>query len=324
MILLETTEAIGNAPFFVWLMDQLRALAALRVPFLTAIMSAVTYLGHEMVFLVIAMILVWCVDKRDGYRFLGVFMVGSFLQQALKAIFMIPRPWIIDPTFQAVESAIPAASGYSFPSGHTLTACIALGGVAMYLKKKWAYAAAIVLSLIVAFSRMYLGVHTLLDVVVGLLLGVIVLIFFAVLFRDEREQNRRLNAILVIGAAASIGLLAFLLASPPPADPANLPTAKESIGNAYVLVGATLGMIVGKLMDDSFVHFETKAVWWVQLIKIALGLIVALGVRAGLKAVFGGSDEPALLRGVRYCVMTVVCVGVYPMLFKVLNKLGSK
>ena len=324
MILLETTEAIGSAPFFVWLMDQLRALAALRVPFLTAIMSAVTYLGHEMVFLVIAMILVWCVDKRYGYRFLGVFMVGSFLQQALKAIFMIPRPWIIDPTFQAVESAIPAASGYSFPSGHTLTACIALGGVAMYLKKKWAYAAAIVLSLIVAFSRMYLGVHTLLDVVVGLLLGVIVLIFFAVLFRDEREQNRRLNAILVIGAAASIGLLAFLLASPPPADQANLPTAKESIGNAYVLVGATLGMIVGKLMDDSFVHFETKAVWWVQLIKIALGLIVALGVRAGLKAVFGGSDEPALLRGVRYCVMTVVCVGIYPMLFKVLNKLGGK
>ena len=324
MILLQTTEAIGSTTLFVWLMNQLRALAELRTPIMTAIMSAVTYLGHEMVLLVVAMILAWCVDKRYGYRFLGAFMLGSFLQQALKAIFMIPRPWIIDPTFLAVESAIPAASGYSFPSGHTLTACITLGGVAVLVKKNWAYLLAVLLSLTVAFSRMYLGVHTLLDVVVGFLLGVIVLVFFGVMFRKEGEQNKKLNMILIIGTAACIGLLTFLLISPQPDDPASITTTKESIGNAYVLVGAACGMLTGKFMDDRFVHFETKAVWWVQVIKVAIGLVIALAVRAGLKVVFGDTNETALLRGVRYFAMTVVCIGFYPMLFKSICKLDKK
>ena len=244
MILLESLETIGSSPFFAWLMDQLRAIAALRVPVLTAIMSALTYLGHEMGFLVIGMIIMWCINKRYGYRFLGIFMLGSFLQQALKAAFMIPRPWIIDPTFQAVANAIPAASGYSFPSGHTLTACITLGGLAMLIKKKWAYACALILTLLVAFSRMYLGVHTLLDVSVGFLLGVLVLVFFGLMFRNEGEQKGKLNAVLCISSAACIGLLVYLLMSPLPANPAFHPMAKESIANAYVLVGASVGIAV--------------------------------------------------------------------------------
>ena len=227
MILMESAEAIGNSPFFVWMLDLLRSIAELRTPLLTAIMSAVTYLGHEMVFLVIAMILVWCVDKRYGYRFLAVFMIGSFLQQALKAAFMIPRPWILDPTFRSlvVENAIEAASGYSFPSGHTLTAFVTLGGLAAYLRKKWAYAAAAVLTLLVAFSRMYLGVHTLLDVVVGFLLGAAVLVFFGLLFRKEANQERKLNILLLIGCTACVALLVYLLVCPLPENASYIPMA---------------------------------------------------------------------------------------------------
>ena len=324
MILLESLEAVGSTPFFVWLMDQLRALAELRTPVLTAIMSAATYLGHEMVFLVVAMILAWCADKRFGYRFLAIFMIGSFLQQALKAAFMIPRPWIIDPTFAAVESAIPAASGYSFPSGHTMTACLTLGGTALFLKKKWAYALAAFLALIVAFSRMYLGVHTLLDVAVGLLLGVGVLAFFAALFRKNKENDKLMNVLIVIGCALSVGLLVILLIRPMPDDPANVPMALESIGNAYVLAGASLGLLIGKLIEDHVTQFDTNAVWWVQILKVAIGLGVVLAVRAGLNTAFGGDSETALLRGVRYFAMTVIAIGVYPLLFRVLCKLSHK
>lgn len=326
MYLMESAEAIANAPFFVWMIDQLRAIAALRVPFLTAIMFVVTYLGHEMVFLVVAMILVWCLNKRYGYRFLAIFLIGSFLQQALKAAFMIPRPWILDPTFRGlvVESAIKAASGYSFPSGHTLTAVITLGGFALYLKKKWAYAAAAVLSLVVAFSRMYLGVHTLLDVAVGLLLGLIVLAVFAILFRGEKERSGLLSAIYVIGVAASIGLLVYLLANPLPADPAYHPMALESIDNAYVLVGAGVGVLIGKFIDDCLLKYRIEAPWYVQLLKVLCGLLIAVGLRFGLKKLFGGDAETPLLHGVRYLLLTVVCVGVYPLLFRVFDRIGRR
>lgn len=325
MILLESVPSIGASPFFVWLMDQLRAIAQLRVPFLTAIMSAVTYLGHEMVFLVAAMLLAWCVNKRYGYRFLAIFMVGSFLQQALKAACMIPRPWILDPSFQAVASAVPAASGYSFPSGHTLTAVITLFGLAGCLKKKWAYAVAAVLSVLVAFSRMYLGVHTLLDVSVGYLLGLLVIGFFALLFREGRpHQEKRLNAVLLVGVLACIGLLAWLLLRPAPENSAYLPMANESIDNAYVLVGAAIGAVIGKCIDDRFVHFETDGPFWVQVVKVAAGLVVVLSVRIVLKKLFGGDSEPMLLHGVRYLLMTVVAVGIYPLLFRVFPKSKNK
>ena len=326
MILIESVPALGSSPFFVWLIDMLRAIAAIRTPFLTAVLSALTYLGHEMVFLVLAMILAWCVDKKYGYRFLAMFMVGSFLQQALKAAFMIPRPWLLDPGFYSlvVPSAIPAATGYSFPSGHTLTAVVTLGGAAMFLKKKWAYAVAFVLTVVVGFSRMYLGVHTLLDVVVGFLLGVLVLVAFGLAFRKDKDHTKLLDTILIVGNIACVALLLYLVFGPKPDDVLLMPMALESIDNAYVLVGAAVGALLGKACDDLFVHFDTKAPFWVQVIKVAVGFGLVLGLRAGLKALFGGENEPALLHGLRYCLMTFVAIGVYPLFFNVFKKKETK
>ena len=242
-------------------------------------------------------------------------MLGSFLQQFLKAIFAVPRPWVLDPKFQPVESAVPEATGFSFPSGHTLTACVSLGGVALYLKKAWAFIAAAVLTLLVAFSRMYLGVHTLLDVGVGFLLGVIVLVLFYVIFLKNEDRPSVLNTVLIVSVAACVGLLVYLMVRPQNVDPAG-----DGVKNAYVLVGAAVGMLLGKLIDDCFVRFETKAVWWVQIIKVVLGLVLILAIRFGLKALFGGDAETALLRGVRYFAMSFVGVGIYPILFRVFQK----
>lgn len=318
MMFFESAEVIGSSPLFARLMEQLRAIAAMRTPVLTSVMSVITYLGQEMVFLVLGMILLWCVNKKYGYRYLGMFMLGSFLQQFLKAVFAIPRPWVIDPAFRPVESAVPEATGFSFPSGHTLTACVSLGGVALYLKKAWAFIAAAVLTLLVAFSRMYLGVHTLLDVGVGLLLGVIVLVLFYVIFLKNEDRPTVLNTVLIVSAAACAGLLVYLTVSPQNVDPAG-----DGVKNAYVLVGAAVGMLLGKLIDDCFVRFETKAPWWIQIIKVAIGLALILAIRFGLKALFGGDAETALLRGVRYFAMSFVGVGIYPILFRVFRKTGT-
>ena len=316
MLLMESAQAIGSTPFFVWLMDQLRALAAIRTPFLNVMMSGVTYLGQEMVFLVIGMILLWCVDKKFGYRYLGMFMVGSFLQQIMKALFVIPRPWVLDPTFEPVKSAVPAASGYSFPSGHTLTAGVALGGVALYLKKGWAFAVTAVLTVLVAFSRMYLGVHTLLDVGVGALLAVLVLLLFWALFLKSEDRPAVLNTVIIVSVAACIGLLLYVM---------NIPEKSsfqiESLHNAYVLVGAAVGMLLGKCMDDFVVKFDTKAFFWQHLIKVALGCALIVGLRFGLKALFG-ADETPFEHGVRYFAMSFFGVGVYPLFFRVFRKKG--
>lgn len=100
-------------------MQLLYALAELRTPFLDALLGALTNCGGELVFMAAAIIVFWCVSKSCGYYMLTVGFVGTIVNQFLKLVFRIPRPWVKDPDFQIVESARAEATGYSFPSGHT-------------------------------------------------------------------------------------------------------------------------------------------------------------------------------------------------------------
>ena len=60
--------------------------------------------------------------------------LGAGINSFLKLSFHIPRPWIKDPQFTIVETARSAATGFSFPSGHTNTAVTYMGGLALWHK----------------------------------------------------------------------------------------------------------------------------------------------------------------------------------------------
>ena len=85
---------------------------SIRSPVLDQIMSLITHLGEEAVFLVAALLIFWCVDKNRGYYLMAVGFVGTILNQFLKLVFRIPRPWVRDPNFTIVESARAAATAF--------------------------------------------------------------------------------------------------------------------------------------------------------------------------------------------------------------------
>ena len=111
-------------------MSVLYALQNIRCPFLDTFFSLVTLCGEELVFMAVGMIVFWCVNKYQGYYLLSIGFLGTVLNQFLKMLFRIPRPWVRDPNFKIVEAAREAASGYSFPSGHTQTSVGLFGGLA--------------------------------------------------------------------------------------------------------------------------------------------------------------------------------------------------
>lgn len=335
-IYMQSADALAQTSLYQFLMNLLYGIAKTRSPLLNLVFSLITYLGHEVVFIVVGMLLIWCVNKKYGYRFMSVFMVGNLLNQFLKALFMVPRPWVVDPDFRVVGddlgdswlNAKNAATGFSFPSGHAQSACMTLGGVAIYLKKWWGYLLAAVLTVLVAYSRMYLGVHTLLDVAVGLVLGILTLVLVNALFHKLCDSNKSFAVLLILGNLLCAAMVLFLLASPAHAD-------SHSLKNAYVLLGTTMGFTFGWFFDAYVVKFETKAVWWVQIIKLVLGGLLVIGVRLGLKSLFKALgltmlDENGerviypVLDGVRYLVMTFLALGIYPMLFAPLQKLGER
>ena len=145
-------------------MNLLYALERLRTPFWDAVFSAVTHLGEETVFMVAAILIFWCVSKEEGYYLLLMGFFGTVVNQFLKLLFRIPRPWVRDPDFTIVESARAQATGYSFPSGHTQNAVATFGGIARSTRQPWVRWACVAVLLLVSFSRLYLGVHTPLDV----------------------------------------------------------------------------------------------------------------------------------------------------------------
>lgn len=295
-------------------MKVLYALESIRTPWLDTVMAAITHLGEETVFMVAALFVFWCVSKRHGYYLLAVGFAGTVLNQFLKLLFRIPRPWVLDSDFTIVESARAQATGYSFPSGHTQNAVGTFGGIARFTRRKWVRAAAIVAAVLVPLSRMYLGVHTPLDV--GVAAVIAVALVFALYPLMERSDSRHgvMGAVLAVMLALAVGYLLFVSLYPFPADvdAANLASGVE---NAWKLLGATVGMLVGWWLDVRFIHFDTRAVWYVQLIKLVGGLALLLGIRAALKAPLAAALGAGAGGAVRYGVMVLFAAAVWPMVF---------
>ena len=135
---------------------------------------------------VIALALFWCMDKRTGYYMLSVGFVGTIANQFMKLWFRIPRPWVIDENFTILEQAREGASGYSFPSGHTQSSVGTFGSIAYTTKNKAIRAVAIAIAILVPFSRMYIGVHTPLDVLVAAAMAVaLIFLLHPVFFKKD-------------------------------------------------------------------------------------------------------------------------------------------
>ena len=297
-------------------MELLYWFESIRCPALDTIMSLVTHLGEETFFMVAALYVFWCVDKRRGYYLLSVGFVGTLVNQWLKIVCRVPRPWVRDPNFTIVESARVEAAGYSFPSGHTQSAVGWMGGVARFTGRWWVRVLCIAAALAVAVSRMYLGVHTPADVGVSLVVALVLVFALYPLVESTLWFPKRLYLILAGMLALSLAFVGFVEFYPFPADVdgANLAAA---VKNAYSMAGAVAGVLVVSVFDNRVLQVPNRAPWWGQAVKLAGGLALVVLVRSLLKdpllALFGGH---AAAHAVRYFLIVLTAGGVWPVTFR--------
>ena len=301
-------------------MGLLYLLENMRIPGLNEFFLAITQLGEETAFLVIAIIVFWCIDKSRGYYIMAVGFVGTLANQFLKLIFRIPRPWVLDENFTILEQAREAASGYSFPSGHTQSAVGTFGALAYTTRNKWVRTAGIIIAILVSFSRMYIGVHTSLDVGVSVIIAL--LLIFAIKPFALDHEGRYMPGVLCIITVLSVLYLAFVELYPFPAD-IDSHNLASGIKNAYTMLGALLGLLVTYNVDKKWLNFSTKAVWWAQILKVVLGLLIVLAVKSGLKAPINAVFGNSLGTTVRYFLIVVVAGVLWPLSFRWFSKLGN-
>ena len=301
-------------------MSVLYWLEKIRIPVLNEFMLAVTTLGEETAFLVIGLILFWCISKRQGYYLMTVGFAGTIASQAMKIACRIPRPWVKDPNFTILEQAKDAAAGYSFPSGHTQTAVGTFGAISRTARKKPVAIICIFFALMVGLSRMYIGVHTPQDVLVGAAISVAFI--FALHPLMLGNKNGTYFVLIGLAVASSIYLLCMeLITFPADIDPHNLESALK---NAYTLIGCSFALLLVHPLEEKYISFSEKAVWWAQILKVVLGLAVVLAVKEGLRvpldAIFSGH---LLGRAVRYFLIVVTAGLLWPMTFRFFAKLGK-
>lgn len=304
-------------------MQFLYVLEGIRNPVLDAFFALITHLGSETLFIAIAITMFWCVNKRTGYYLLTVGFFGTLINQFLKLVCRVPRPWVRDPEFTIVEAARADATGYSFPSGHTQSITGSMGCLARASKRTAVRAVSVLLIALTAFSRMYLGVHTPADVGTSLVIGTLLVVGLYPLFEKSKEDPRLLYRIVGVLTACSLVYLLFVELYPWPAD-MDAENLASGIKNGYTLFGCGCGMLIGCHVEETYIRFEEKATWQGQVLKLVLGFAIVLGIKAGLKPVLEMLLPAMPARAVRYFVIVVFASCVWPMTFRRLARVGEK
>lgn len=292
---------------FLWL------LKSIRTPFLNEIMQFVTYFGQELLIIAVICALYWCADKRFAYYLGFTYFTAGFCVQALKITFRIPRPWVLDPDFTAVKSAVPAATGYSFPSGHTQGATCLFFPLALRTKKCWAKVLYILAFLSVGLSRMYLGCHTPKDVFVSMGLSLLIaslLWHFQSKFIDSKKNCKTIAFLLAFLAFALAGYAGYLYETQT--------IALKYAMDCFKASGAGLGFALGWYLERTYLNFDSdifspKG----QIAKFIVGILLTLCLKVLFSYVFGSS---VLAKAGEYFILLLWIIYLYPYLFTRYNK----
>lgn len=272
-------------------MEVIKYLQSFANPFWDKFFIGATLLGEVYFAVPVTALIFWCFQKDWGYRLGFACLSNGILNLTIKEIFQVPRP-IGQPGIRSLFSK--TAVGYSFPSGHTQGAASLAISFGTHFKKTGVYFLSLIIIIMVAISRLYLGVHTPADVACGAIIG-IGWVFVSNWFFDyaERRKNHSIFAIPVILILA--GLYFF-------------PTPYY-----YKAAGASFGFLLGYFIEPRYINFSPQASLGKQIIKYLLGMTVLLSIEF-----LGKKLLPALLICDFFCylLMGVWVTIIAPYLFK--------
>jgi membrane-associated phospholipid phosphatase len=231
-------------------------------PQLVGVMALITSLGEEVFYLATLPAVYWSIDKRLGRQLGYIFLLSAATNNIAKSLFRQPRPFWLDPSVRLHD-----AESYGLPSGHTQHATAVYLLVALWVRRGWMWLLAFVMIVLMALSRVYLGVHFIQDIIGGFVLGLMVLGLFLFWQRAFAERfsrrilGRRLLIMIVIPTALALAYLAaLLLLGAPNLDVAwaEFVPAAELVAHEDVVstVAGLLGFGVGMILESSRVRFR--------------------------------------------------------------------
>lgn len=290
-----------------------------------------TFLGVTEFYLLVMPIVLWAVNYHYGFRLGAIILLNGGVLEILKTGFHSPRPYWVDPRVQGIGKA---EVNFGMPSGHSMIPMVAYGLLAADLKRRWVTVLAVFVIVMMGLSRVVLGMHLPLDVLVGWTFGIISLYAFLRLEKPVRgwfakqTLGGKITAMLVItvGLVLINAVVIFALADfEVPAvwvENALKSFPGEEIEpislNAVITsVAALFGLTSGYFWLTSKGGFSVQGPVWQRIVRVVVGILGVVILWQGLGAVFPRNHDLLgySLRFVRYALIGGWVSGLGPWLF---------
>jgi len=298
-------------------MDFLIFLSSIRNDVLTTMNMLITNFASEAIVIGVFCYLYWCRNKKYAYRLGFVYFISGIIVQTVKVAFRIPRPWILNSSFNPVKEAVPTATGYSFPSGHTQAGTALYGTIAFNSSKRIVQILMVVIMILIGFSRMYLGVHTPMDVAIAMVITITTICIINIVMDKKLIYKLRQETIMAVLLFIPIIMVAFAVFIMK-----NYTVEVKNILDYMKSSGAALGFAVGWYLESRYLNFdETRGSVIEKAIRLVVGILVILGLKSGIKVIIGDG----LVAGfIRYAIIIFVGVYLYPLIFEKVERRKEK
>ena len=244
---------------FLFSEDIIRYLQSLGNPSADNLFVAITTISSQPVYFLLASLIFWCFSKRTGIRALYVILFSAFTAIFAKNLFNMPRP----PEYlQKIQE-----NEFGFPSGHAQVSSSFWGYAGLSIKNKCIVFVGIIAIISVSFSRLYLGVHYVGDVVGGIIFGLSIALIFFKIEPTITGRLERLSSISKYSAAVALPVILVAIAATQP----GLLKEQAEIGMVMAGIG------VGYLLEEERVRL-TDAKNNKQRIKRAIVGVAVLGI----------------------------------------------
>ena len=304
--------------YLLWLQDFRLSINDALTPFVNQLsFFAISYIVLLPVFVY------WCLDKKKGLFILFAWKFSQTINAILKLTACIYRPWIKDARILPANNAIVTATGYSFPSGHTMMCTPIYGGLAVITKNKalrWVWIALILLTML---SRNYLGVHTPQDVLVGFVFGVLAIYLAQKIFAYLDKHPEKDVMFMVFAVLAGVLTLVYVSYKPYPMDYVDGKLLVDPSKMTIDSWGDAGGFAVFGILwyiESRFIKFEPAGWNFKGIVICAIGLIPLGWALQNPDYIMMKMMEPHLGRLVSQTITLSYMMIVWPLVIKLFTR----
>lgn len=262
---------LGTVLIVYW--DQLRNLEHITALYYAAagtywevLFRGFTFLGDNEGFILIVVLVYWCLNKSLGFWTMMVLLISGALNFIVKEVTGLTRPQI---------PGVYSPYNPAFPSGHTLCSLTIWGHLAVWFQHCTFWIFTLIIITMIGLSRLFLGYHFIGDVVGGVVMGCLFLAVYIKVWRSSINYVKSITFPIKLGFVLTLGFLSLLAVI-------YLPVTIDLVK----VLGLFFGGCLGYLLEKENLNFRTEGTISQYILRMLLGGIVGAVIMVILLPVF--------------------------------------